>query len=98
MRISDAVDRILSFCLSALIRFVVAPAAIAERVTRQLSFSAGSDGTTPGRKIRGDESIRYVFGARAGQRMTVEMATTNTSTYFDITGPIQTVVFDAVKG
>lgn len=80
-------NALFSLCLAALIGVVAAPPVPAETVTRQVSFPAGSDGTTLSSDIRGDKTVRYVLDARAGQSMTVAMATNNPSAYFNITAP-----------
>lgn len=78
---------LFAICLTALISLVPATLVLAETVTQQVSFPAGSDRTSLVGRIKGDDAIRYILQARAGQRMTVEMATTNTSAYFNITAP-----------
>jgi hypothetical protein len=77
----------LAFGLAALIGFFQAAPGLAQTVTQQVSFPAGSDGTTGTGAIIGDEAVRYVLGASAGQRMTIVMTTTNASAYFNITAP-----------
>lgn len=59
----------------------------AQTVTQQVSFPAGSTGTTIKGAIAGDEAVRYTLGASAGQQLTVEMTTSNASAYFNITAP-----------
>lgn len=78
---------LLAIGLLALIALPQATPVLAETVTKQVSFPAGSNGTTLGGKIVGDDAVRYVLEARAGQRMAVEMMTTNASAYFNITAP-----------
>lgn len=77
----------LAICFATLIAFAPAAPALAETVTQQVSFPAGSDGTSLVGTITGDEAVRYMLDARAGQRMTVGMTTTNPSAYFNITAP-----------
>jgi hypothetical protein len=60
---------------------------LAQTATRQVSFPAGSDGAILTGAITGDEAVRYLLGASAGQRMSVEMTPTNASAYFNITAP-----------
>jgi hypothetical protein len=76
-----------TLALAALTGLFLASPGLAQTVTQQVSFPAGSDGTTRTGTIKGDEAVRYVLGAGAGQRMTVEMTTTNASAYFNITAP-----------
>ena len=78
---------LLAICFATLIGFPPAAPALAETVTQQVAFPAGSDGTTLVGTITGDKAVRYLLDARAGQRMTVEMTTTNPSAYFNITAP-----------
>jgi|APEBP8051072661_1049379.scaffolds.fasta_scaffold00680_2 hypothetical protein len=78
---------ILAIGLAALIGLSQAYPAHAQTETQQVSFPAGSDGTTIAGAITGEETVRYVLGASAGQRMTVEMTTSNASAYFNITAP-----------
>ena len=65
-----------------------------------MSFPAGSDGANRIGAITGDKAVRYLLGARAGQRMTVEMTTTNASAYFNITAPgaIEALHIGSVSG
>lgn len=78
---------LLAICCATLIGSASAAPALAETVTQQVSFPAGSDGTTLIGTITGDDAVRYLLDARAGQRMTVEMTTTNASAFFNITAP-----------
>jgi hypothetical protein len=77
----------LAIGLVALIGLSPAAPVLAETVTRQVSFPAGSTGATITGAITGDDAVRYLLGARAGQSMMVEMTTTNASAYFNITAP-----------
>ncbi len=77
----------LAVSLAALIVVSQAVPALCRTVTQQVSFPAGSDGITISGAIKGDDAVRYILGARAGQRMTVEMTTTNASASFNITAP-----------
>jgi hypothetical protein len=77
----------LAIGLAALIGLSPAAPVLAETVTRQVSFPAGSTGATITGAITGDDAVRYLLGARAGKSMMVEMTTTNASAYFNITAP-----------
>lgn len=77
----------LAIGLATMIGLSEADPVQAETVIQQVSFPAGSDGTSLVGAITGDETVRYRLGASAGQRMTVEMTTTNASAYFNITAP-----------
>jgi hypothetical protein len=78
---------LLAVALAATIGFASTAPSVAETVTRQVSFPAGSNGAKLTGAITGDESVRYLLGAGAGQRMTVTMRTSNASAYFNITAP-----------
>jgi hypothetical protein len=77
----------IAIALAALLGLAPAALILAETVSRQVSFPAGSDGVTLTSAINGDEAVRSMLDARAGQRMAVEMTTTNASAYFNITAP-----------
>lgn len=78
---------LLAFCCAALIGWLAAAPAPAETVNQRVSFPAGSEGTTLTARIKGDEAVRYLLKSGAGQRLMVEMYTTNASAYFNITAP-----------
>jgi Bacterial SH3 domain len=78
---------LIAIILAALLGLAPAASVLAETVTQQVSFPAGSDGATLTSAITGDEAVRYILDARAGQRMIVEMSTSNASAYFNITAP-----------
>lgn len=69
--------------IAALAAFGGAEAAAQDR-TERVSFAAGSSGTIVSGTIRGDTGVVYVLGAAAGQRMSVNMTTDNSSAYFNI--------------
>lgn len=50
-------------------------------------FSAGTSGTTLKGRLHGDSDIDYVLGAKAGQRMTVDLHSDNPQNYFNILPP-----------
>ncbi len=52
--------------------------------TEHVSFAAGSTGTVIEGQLVGDRIIDYVVNAQGGQRMTVDMTTTNPSAYFNV--------------
>jgi hypothetical protein len=65
-----------------------AGAAVAqEPVTERVQFASGQSGTTIRGSLQGYESVQYLLGAAAGQRMIVNMITSNPSTYFNIFAP-----------
>ena len=55
--------------------------------TQTVKFPRGASGITIKDTISGRESVRYSVGASAGQRMDVQLDTSNASNYFDITAP-----------
>ncbi|MDQ2092444.1 SH3 domain-containing protein [Marimonas arenosa] len=67
----------------ACVQMAAAQQANVERV----QFPAGQSGTTVSASLKGYESIEYLLGARAGQRMVVELFPSNPSTYFNIFAP-----------
>ncbi len=58
--------------------------AFAEDRAERVAFAPGSTGTVLTGTIRGDQGVRYILGAAAGQRMSVDMTTSNASAYFNI--------------
>ncbi len=67
----------------------LAPVAATAQDTRNetVRFDRGSSGTTINGSIRGDQSVNYRLAVSAGQRMSVQLDTDNTSNYFNITAP-----------
>jgi uncharacterized protein YraI len=67
---------------------MVSTAAVAQDpVTKRVQFQAGQSGATINDSLTGYESVHYLLGARAGQRMVVDMSTSNASTYYNIYAP-----------
>lgn len=65
-----------------------AGAAVAqEPIVERVQFPAGQSGTTIRGSLQGYETIQYMLGASAGQRMVVDMTTSNPSTYFNVFAP-----------
>ena len=50
-------------------------------------FKAGTSGTTLKGRLHGDQDVDYVLGAKAGQRMTVDLHTDNPQAYFNLLPP-----------
>ncbi|MDB5586095.1 MAG: hypothetical protein JWP26_1065 [Devosia sp.] len=50
-------------------------------------FPRGASGTTINGSVSGYQSVNYRIGVSAGQRMSVQLDTSNASNYFNITGP-----------
>ncbi|WP_295075775.1 SH3 domain-containing protein [Tabrizicola sp.] len=75
-------------------------AASAQDRTERVTFAAGATGTIVSGTIRGERGVKYVLGASKGQRMSVDMATSNTSAYFNIrrSGSDEAVYIGSVSG
>lgn len=50
-------------------------------------FAKGASSKAIKGTIKGDQSRVYVVNVRAGQKLSVKLATSNASSYFNITGP-----------
>jgi hypothetical protein len=70
-----------------LIGLLSAPALADGTVRDRIAFKAGTTSATLENTIKGDASHEYLVGAKAGQVMTVKLATKNTSTYFNVWAP-----------
>lgn len=73
-----------ALCLAAML---ASPALSQPMETRQVHFDAGTSGTVIRDSITGYEGIDYKLGASAGQRMVVDLNTSNLSNYFNIMAP-----------
>lgn len=58
-----------------------------EPVTERVQFRAGQSGASINGSLTGYESIHYLLGANAGQRMVVDLSASNASTYYNIYAP-----------
>ncbi len=70
--------------------FVVAAQAVSAQVTIPkvpVHFKAGTTSATVTRTIKGDETIDYTLGAKAGQTMKVTLKSSNRSAYFNVLPP-----------
>lgn len=54
---------------------------------QRLSFAPGTSSATVKGSVTGDEIMDYKLGARAGQKMSVTLKTSNTSNYFNVLPP-----------
>jgi hypothetical protein len=71
-----------------LIGIMFSPALAGDGTVRdRIAFKAGSSSATLKNTIKGDAAHEYLVGAKAGQVMTVKLATKNTSTYFNVWAP-----------
>ncbi len=76
--------------MRALIALAVMFAALVSPVLadpQRVTFPKGASGATINATIVGDKSLTYVLGAKAGQRLQIEMTTSNPSAYFNVTTP-----------
>lgn len=63
------------------------PALSQDVVTERVQFPSGSSGTVINNTIQGYESVEYMLGASSGQRMVVDLETSNSSNYYNIWAP-----------
>lgn len=70
-------------CLTIQSNATAAPDIRQERV----KFSAGASSATIKGAIKGDETVDYVLGAKAGQQMSVTLKTNNGANYFNVLPP-----------
>jgi len=61
--------------------------AAADIRTEPVHFKKGTNSAVIKASIKGYETVDYVLGARAGQKMNVSLATTHGATYFNILAP-----------
>ena len=66
---------------------VMATAAHAQIRTERVQFAKGASSKTITGSIKGDASVDYVVGARAGQTMSVSLKPGNPSNYFNVLPP-----------
>lgn len=60
----------------------------ADDVRREtVRFSAGSSGATINAKLKGYDTVQYMLSVTAGQKMSVQLDSSNTSLYFNVTAP-----------
>lgn len=85
MKIFRPLVLLLSIGLSCL---ALAGPALADDVRREtIRFAPGASGSTIKARVKGYESVRYALGVRAGQKMSVQLDSRNSSLYFNVTGP-----------
>jgi type II secretory pathway pseudopilin PulG len=67
---------------------LIAPAAAQNgQRTERVQFARGTASKAITGAIKGDAGVRYLVGARAGQKLTVTLKTSNASSYFNVTAP-----------
>jgi len=70
----------------AVLLLLANPALAGER-SQAVKFAAGASSATITGTIKGDDSVAYMLGARAGQQMSAELTARNPSCYMNITAP-----------
>lgn len=80
---------VLGFSLFlATFAFVSLPTvSFAQTANERLAFPRGKSGTVVRDTIRGYESVEYHVDLSAGQRLTVDLQTSNASNYYNVTAP-----------
>jgi len=78
--------RLFPAAIAALV-MLVAPAFGDDIRKETVQFAKGASGATIDGSIKGRESVSYLLGAKAGQRMTVSLKADNDGTYFNVYGP-----------
>lgn len=63
------------------------PASAQDAMTVDVRFPRGASGTTLSDTIEGYQTIDYRIGVSAGQTMSVQLDTNNSSNYFNISAP-----------
>ena len=76
-----------ALCLPLCLTFALTAQAADGIREERVQFKAGTSQTTLKGHLRGDGDVDYLLGAKAGQRMTVEMHTDNPQNYFNILPP-----------
>lgn len=75
---------VLTLCLAA--------AAADDIRTERIQFAKGASSATVQGRIRGDETVDYLVGARKGQVANISLATRHGATFFNLLAPGQTEV------
>lgn len=76
------------FRAAAVFLMIAGTPSLADDVRREtVRFAAGTSGTTINSKVKGYDSVQYSLGVRAGQKMSVQLDSSNASLYFNITAP-----------
>lgn len=71
---------------TAIISAIATPV-IAQERTERVQFARGTSQKVIKGGVRGYDSVNYMVGARAGQRLNVSMRSTNGSNYFNVLAP-----------
>lgn len=74
--------------IAALFLLIGGAPALADDIRREaVHFSPGTSGSTISSKVKGYDSVQYSLGVKAGQKMSVQLDSSNASLYFNITAP-----------
>lgn len=75
--------------LPALLAFLLCAGSLSAQETRseRVQFERGESGATVKGRIKGDEAVHYLLGAKAGQSMVVILNTDHNANYFNIFAP-----------
>lgn len=86
--------------LAAVVIAVVATPVLAQQErTERVAFARGASSKSIVGTIRGDNSVSYIVSARAGQRLTVSLRTSNRSNYFNVWAPgADTALYNETTG
>jgi hypothetical protein len=79
--------RALTLCLLTGLACATPTLASADIRQERVHFQAGTSQATLKGHLRGDSDVDYLLGAKAGQRMTVEMHSDNPQNYFNVLPP-----------
>ncbi len=67
---------------------ILATACLADNVRHEtVKFAAGTSSSTINSKLKGYDTVEYKLGVTAGQKMSVQLDSRNSSLYFNITAP-----------
>jgi len=80
----------MMFVFAAVAGLLLLPAspALADEIRQErVHFKAGASSATITGAIKGDQTIDYVLGAKAGQTMSVSLKSSNASSYFNVLPP-----------
>jgi hypothetical protein len=74
--------------LMLILAMLAAGPAIADDVRREtVHFSAGTSGSTINAQLKGYQSVEYTLGVTAGQKLSVQLDSSNSSLYFNVVAP-----------
>jgi hypothetical protein len=76
------------FRVAALMLMIGVTPAVADDIRREVvHFVPGTSGSTINAKVEGYNSVQYSLSVKAGQKMSVQLDSSNSSLYFNITAP-----------